>query len=358
MRHMRSSNRGIVTNQDGMAAIVITTVLMIVISLIVISFTQSIRNEQRQALDNQLSTQAFYAAESGINLAKAKLSTAITNSTDINKKKCGKSDATNDSKIGSETVIQSELDIDLAGTDSTVTCLLVSNEVPAVYFESVDTDAKITKLEAVNGQPITSVTFKWWANGTESGSPTCATSPSFGENWTCRAPLLRADIVPFNSASINRGTLQADQFTSFFYPHDAAAGTAFNLSDARGAQIGRVLNTKCVNNASTGKSECTATVNTSSNQLAVRVMGLYKQASIEISITTGAGVTSIKDAQYIIDSTARAVDVVRRVQARVSTRSISSENFALNIDAGNPSSLGVCKRYKIIANTVDDSECR
>jgi Tfp pilus assembly protein PilX len=53
--------------QAGMVAIMVTMILMIVISLIVVGFAQISRRNQRQALDRQLSTQAFYAAETGVN---------------------------------------------------------------------------------------------------------------------------------------------------------------------------------------------------------------------------------------------------------------------------------------------------
>lgn len=43
----------------------ITIVMMVVISLIVVGFTQVANRNRRQSLDRQLSTQAFYVAESG-----------------------------------------------------------------------------------------------------------------------------------------------------------------------------------------------------------------------------------------------------------------------------------------------------
>jgi Tfp pilus assembly protein PilX len=56
--------------QAGMVSIIVTVILMFVISITVLGFAQVIRRSQREALDNQLSTQAFYAAESGINDAR------------------------------------------------------------------------------------------------------------------------------------------------------------------------------------------------------------------------------------------------------------------------------------------------
>ena len=43
--------------------------MIVIISLIVLGFAQLARRNQRQTLDSQLSTQTYYAAESGVNAA-------------------------------------------------------------------------------------------------------------------------------------------------------------------------------------------------------------------------------------------------------------------------------------------------
>src|SRR5690349_5561347 len=88
MIQRRSASR-----QSGMASIVITMVTMVVISLIVIGFATISRREQRQSLDQLLSSQAFYAAESGIEDATAIIkSTLASGSTPTNKSDCTTND--------------------------------------------------------------------------------------------------------------------------------------------------------------------------------------------------------------------------------------------------------------------------
>ena len=58
-------------NQEGLASFIVVISLMLIISLIVLSFSRIVRNEQRQVLDRNLSARAFYAAESGVNTAVA-----------------------------------------------------------------------------------------------------------------------------------------------------------------------------------------------------------------------------------------------------------------------------------------------
>ncbi len=55
------------SKQDGFASIVIAIIMVIVLSLITVGFAQLMRTEQRSALDKQLSSQAYYAAETGVN---------------------------------------------------------------------------------------------------------------------------------------------------------------------------------------------------------------------------------------------------------------------------------------------------
>jgi len=54
-------------NQSGMVSIIVALVIMGILTLVTVSLALLTRREQRQALDRQLSTQAFYAAETGIN---------------------------------------------------------------------------------------------------------------------------------------------------------------------------------------------------------------------------------------------------------------------------------------------------
>lgn len=65
----KMKDRALKANQEGMVAIITTMVIMVVVTLVVSSFALIVRREQQQSLDRQLSTQAFYAAESGISAA-------------------------------------------------------------------------------------------------------------------------------------------------------------------------------------------------------------------------------------------------------------------------------------------------
>lgn len=63
----KHNNNKIRSNQEGIVAIIVAVILTVLMSLIILAISQNANREQRQALDRQLSDQAFYNAESGVN---------------------------------------------------------------------------------------------------------------------------------------------------------------------------------------------------------------------------------------------------------------------------------------------------
>ena len=68
MRDTRNSK----INEAGFIAIFSVLVIMGILTLLTIGFSNVTRQAQKRALDDHLNTHAFYAAESGINIAKSK----------------------------------------------------------------------------------------------------------------------------------------------------------------------------------------------------------------------------------------------------------------------------------------------
>jgi hypothetical protein len=65
------------SNQSGLVSIVTVMIVIVLLSLIVISFSKLMSRDLRQALDRELATQANYAAESGMNDARAAVAIAF-----------------------------------------------------------------------------------------------------------------------------------------------------------------------------------------------------------------------------------------------------------------------------------------
>src|SRR4051794_29381721 len=102
-------------SEQGIVAIVVSIILIIILSLITIGFANLVRREQRQALDRQLSSEAFYAAESAINDTVDALK--VPNSSVISTNNCTNTDSVLDKSRG-----------------VSVPCVLVDRSLPQLEY--------------------------------------------------------------------------------------------------------------------------------------------------------------------------------------------------------------------------------
>ncbi|MCA9330399.1 hypothetical protein KDA11_07130, partial [Candidatus Saccharibacteria bacterium] len=64
---MKKNHLSIKHNEQGIVSIFVTIIIILLMSLIILAMVRNATREGRQSLDRQLSDQAFYNAESGIN---------------------------------------------------------------------------------------------------------------------------------------------------------------------------------------------------------------------------------------------------------------------------------------------------
>lgn len=327
----------IIAQQQGMVAIITTMILMIVISLIVLGFSQLVRRNQRQALDAQLSSQAFYAAESGLNLGREKLSQpGGYRSAD-----CNDDESNPEYEIDPNNVVISCLlvtpapDIRLDGLSGASRVVIIDND------EAGGIDAPVDRA---------SITWNIPAPATYSLSNSCLTSPPVlpdAASWGCQNAMLRIDIVPLGS-SMNRNDLITNQSTMFLYPVEGSGGSS--TVALAPMDKGKIVGVSCTNGPVAGP--CRVEISgMTANRYAVRIMSLYKATDVLIQSAVGGGLVS---GQAVIDSTGRAQDVLKRVQARVPAGTGESV-LDFPIDSYGP----LCKTYKITpaTNSIDPGSC-
>ncbi len=333
-------------NEKGMVAITITVILLLVISLTVLGFSKVIRREQRQALDYHLSTRAFYAAESGINIAKK----AVAN----NPVTTSKSDC--DNPAGGP-FTDAELRLDDQGTE--VTCLMLDTQPRTLEYTGLaPLEAKYIPIEPVGGNPGGLILS--WQDDTDStadfngcSGPPVGTFPA-GNSWGCRAPALRVDLAPMNSTSYGGSTVPNEVRTFILYPRDCNGGNCtntVNYNNVSGDGQGQVVGVGCENTARDASEPlyCTADIQNipgvgNGVNYKMRVMSLYRTSRLIVQPRNLSSGVRLANAQVLIDSTGKAVDVLRRIQARISL-SGDVPDFAIQADE-------VCKRYRITSTTV------
>ena len=320
----------VIKDDKGLVSFMITIIMMLVITLIVIGFTQVSNRNRRESLDRQLSTQAFYAAESGVNEALKVLRTSPT--------------AEQSSCDGVVFPAQS-----LSVNPSVkYTCVLVDPFVPDIITGLNAMSSTVFPFDTVDagGNPVatTRLTFKWSQpqGGTTStaGCPLGSGQFRSSLSYSCNYGLLRVDIVkaPFNFSG-GAASLNALTSTFFLQPTRAGGGPA---SYSIGSSNAYIIPSPCV----AATASCTASIPLSAgSQVAnynARLTMYYRDAeTVTIDAFNGATSLDFKNAQASIDSTGKAIDVLRRikVRARLNTPDPTLPPGAIQ------SQSSVCKRF-------------
>ena len=324
--------------QEGLVAIIVTMVVMIILSLMVVAFARLMRREQRQSLDRQLNTQAFYAAETGIN------------------------DAVKALKSDPELTTSGECadPVDFPHTlDATTqySCLIIDSAPKSLEYSDIGTDSpRVIPIKPIGGGgKINQINFSWQAKDgatdfdcPDGSLPSSSLPPA--DSWTCDTGMIRLDLVPIpTGVGANwRNKLNEDLRTIFLYP---ASDVATPTNYAIGTETGKILRVNCHTLMTLRHCQVNLTGLSPSNDYYLRIMSLYRSSAVTIQgIKPGGGVVRLSGAQAIIDSTGRANDVLRRVQVRVSLDSLSSNGGSGPVPPVNAlqTASKICKLYAYI----------
>lgn len=332
MNRVRGNNK-----QAGMASFMVTTVLILVISLIIIGFSQVARRNMREALDRQLNAQAFYAAESGVNAAVAVIQSKVSNG----QLPLPKTDCTDYANYP---------EVKLSGDDVKVSCMLVDTQLGSMFYDQVTESAPtvVPVVPATAGTSIGQLTLTWrnktgGANASQgcpsAGSPSY-TLPARG-SWSCGHGILRTDLAPQPSGS------SPQALTSFFYPH-RVNGTITSASAP--VYASNIASGKVMGHCSDADNDPKCIVSISGLNAPIYYLNLrsiYRNSTVTVSGLDTTGTPLEFKGQVIIDVTAKAQDVLKRIQVRVP---LMPQNTSTTPAYGVESSGSVCKRFAVEPN--------
>lgn len=307
-------------HEAGIVSLVVTMVMMIVVTLLVLGFAEIARNEQRNTLDDQLSSQAYYAAESGINDVRAIMGTVISSG----------------SSVASKTSCGSDSNYPLSGSvnasiNAKYTCVLVDAS-PSVLSYDIYTKSRVIPLIS-SGASFGSVTLTW--TNTTGSTAGCYTSTSANlpvySTWGsgCGFPMLRVDLLDANSG-MSRATWNGITSTMLLMP--VISGSVSN-NISLGAH-GTITPARCT------ATSCSVVISSLNNATYYMRVNTIYQSSSHLTITNNGG--KFLGAQAIIDSTGRAQDVLRRIRVSVDLTDANEHTIP---SAGLVVRDSVCKRY-------------
>ena len=349
-------------NQSGIVSMMVAIVLMAVMTLIVLGFAELSRNDQRQTLDRQLSSQAFYAAETGVNDAQHVIETALNNGQLLAPRQRCQGNDVYVPNYGTSNVLSRGVDY---------TCLLVDTTPNSLLYTLYPGDtAKVFPIESASSQPIHSIKLQWTPSVNASSTPrnSCPTGSSYTQlppvaGWGCGYGVLRVDLVPINARNVttaDRNSLLANTFTAFFVPTTSGStstNTPFNGNNLYGgvSNQGSIVGAGCQN---TKSGQCTMIINiqpTNSSTFYMRLSTMYLDTSVSIFAYTGTSGSgsqlNLKDAQALVDATGQAQDVLRRIQVRIPI----SNNGGLRSDYAIQTTNSICKEFTTYPGFAQDA---
>ncbi len=346
VKHMKNKQQ----NQQGIVSIVVTMILMIVITLMVLSFAKISRREQRNALDRQLSTQAFLAAESGINdtINELKewdtgdvrwLGNYMQSCTDL---------ATSFVSVATETNVTTPTTIS-GLNNAAYTCIFVDPTPPQIKFAK-SLDEHIFPLEAASGGNLDDINIQWDDETfTNSFFADCLVSPFLftipvenPETWgtECHAGPLRVELVDASNVTVSK--------VFYIFPSIPGSGSL----DFTASNTGSIMYGNC----DTARApKCQARITLGAQKYYMRIKSLYIPSQLVLSSNVGGVVEDYVGAQAVIDVTARATDVLRRLQVRVKANNLSGGSLPSNSLQGVDQ---ICKKFSISTTLpIDDGNC-
>jgi Tfp pilus assembly protein PilX len=334
-------------SQQGMVSILVTMIMMLVITLIIIGLSQITRSNQREQLDQQLSTQAYYAAESGLNQAAEFFAANPTQALNTNGNCTQFITSSSPSGLGLTLGTGNVLD---NASNTRYTCLMVNSTPTTLQKAPLTEDSNtVWRVKDAGGANFTELKFRWSANGKSrftGASNTCSNTnfPTSG-NWNCAFGILRVDLVPTGgtvASSVLEGN--ATGVALYLVPTFSASGVA---SVAASGDRAQAVNVKCV--SATNLCDLKMTIAGGSSEYYMRLTMLYQSAdSVQLAGTDASGAAKFSGGQAVIDVTGKAQDELRRVQARIPLTQSTGPLPAFGLQTTDT----LCKQYNV-ADGVD-----
>jgi hypothetical protein len=352
-------------NQEGLASIVVVTVLIVLLSLISLGFAKIMSRSVANSTNRQLSSEATYAVQSGINDV-VKFMTDYARDSSHSASPWVRSDHCRDlidrnpasGAAGRGPFIEDKN----IGTNTVLNCILLNPTPTDLTYTAVpELKSQVIKLtsSAFSGS-LNAMMVSWQATNGHTGTPASCCNLNdeiaWNDDTNSYVPMLRMTLyhVPVNTAAATLDYLQSHAKTVFLYPQRPGASItnmcyAPSTNPCNVLSDGQILPVSCngpgvdPNFSGSADYQCNVIIKNlmagvapgdQLNYYYVRLTPIYGQSDIKIKINDfWQQQLQFIGSQAIVDVTATTANVSKRLQARVDTSSILSN------EGGNESAL-------------------
>lgn len=379
-----SSKKSVSSDQSGAVSFLSVLIFIIIITTVALAYMQSVTRQQRNAFNYDMSTRAYYAAESGVQDAVRALRADRAQLADGKKDSC---DPLVDGRLNPASSSGGTLGGE-QGYQLSYTCQLIDTST-ATGRVSPGQNSVTMRIVPVSGPlPASPIIRVSWGVPAEVGAEQQTTYYSranankiFGPvvNWnrgweldgeeTARPfyPVLRAAVVSHPGSGFQRTDIrQRVAFlnpaapTGTFFPHPAV--NANLTAPVATQQASLITNANCSDESAAGSLSCYADIQVSnmggsSPQLYLNLSSLYRDAYFEVSLRSGSTVIPLANTTATIDVTGKAgSSIFRRVKQTVPL----GENYRVTPGVGAALTVGegICKAFSITnSDTGFNSSC-
>ncbi len=301
--------------QAGAVSMITVIFISVILTILTTSFIRLTINEQRESIDDDLTTRAYYAAQSGVQDAITSIKKSSIPAVEL----ATYSECTPASGTG--------LLSDTDGLDAAYTCQVIDLAPSDYQAFLAEGETVFFKLDS-GADDIQTITISWHIKGDGSdsdGSNVVArtssnlpVSTSWGDGSGANYPaMIRTQLIAIPQTNVNRGNILS--YVGFLNPQPGSSVAI--TPGGPGGLNGGVSSSDCDFNVLDGDYICKKTINIGSRDIAedffIRLQALYTSTHIKIVASNAGGPVNLLNAQALIDVTGRAGDVYRRVEERV-----------------------------------------
>lgn len=375
--------------ERGAVSLFVVIFAALLMTVVTVGFIQIMVRDQQQATTNDLSQSAYDSAQSGVEDAKRLLllDQECRNNTAASTINCvaiasaltpvaGQNETSCDTLVkaglvgqtNNETIIQQSDTDNAAKLDQAYTCVKIGINTPDYKNTLAVNQSNVIPISGVS--TFDSVEVSWFSRddvASSTNSPTVTfpsngpdvSLPPVGDKWVTTSPaLLRTQLIQtsssFKLSDFDGTDTNSNAKTLFLYPSLTGSANQDFALDARRTGTDAPQPTKCNASFDASQYACTTTItlpnpvggNAANRTAFLRLTALYNGAHYSIRLKSGGTYVNFNRVQPEVDSTGRANDVFRRVEARVELKGDFTYPEAAIDMKGN-----LCKNF-----TVTDTE--
>lgn len=334
--------------QTGLVSLFVVIFAAVLFSIVAVSFAALMNREQRRSGDDELSQSAYDSAMAGVEDAKRVIAAAQPNNNADQAIRSGQCNTVRraglagaDTTSNDPVIVQSSAG---TGTDllQAYTCVIISLESDD-YEVELETPNQSVLVPLFASGPFSTVEIEWHTETSQIDrvcgqqwpasidiNRLCA-EQAWGNPATTPAMMRSQFIIPQRPLNVNDLDLSPAGNTLFLYPDiGGTVPSVISLDrfvDGNGVTSGsnhQTAGATCDNAVLfVGTYRCKAVVNLgsivpASNPMAfLRLTSLYGPTKANVTLRDATGIVKFNGAQPVVDSTGRANDLYRRVEARL-----------------------------------------